>query len=428
MRPIVKGSTDQSVIVRIVDSTDGTPEEAVEHNSSGISLWYRREGGSVSSITPVALASANSAHSDGGIEHLDDGYYRIDLPDAAVSTGANGVTVGGTVTGMVVIGCYVPLVDFNVYAANVTVGTNTDKSGYALSASGITAIWDALTSGLSAVGSIGKLLVDNINATISSRLPTASYTAPLDAAGTRNALGLSSANLDTQLGDIPTVAEFNARTIVSANYALESTLTAMKGATFDTNTDSLEALRNRGDAAWTTATGFSTHTAADVWAVATRVLTAGTNIVLAKGTGITGFNDLSAAQVNAEVDTALADYDGPTQAEMVSEINTLGSYVTTRTLASAAYATAATQTAHTGQLSGIANNTDSLVNADLEVTDVPPATSTMKQRIGWLFALARNKVLQTATTQTLRNDGDTDDIATAGHSDDGTTYTRNEWQ
>jgi hypothetical protein len=36
-------------------------------------------------------------------------------------------------------------------------------------------------------------------------------------------------------------------------------------------------------------------------------LTAGTNIVLAKGTGITGFNDLSAAQVNAEVDTGLAD-------------------------------------------------------------------------------------------------------------------------
>ena len=51
----------------------------------------------------------------------------------------------------------------------------------------------------------------------------------------------------------------------------------------------------------------STHAAVDVWAVGTRTLTAGTNIVLAKGTGVTGFNDLSAAQVNAEVDTALAD-------------------------------------------------------------------------------------------------------------------------
>jgi 3D (Asp-Asp-Asp) domain-containing protein len=50
--------------------------------------------------------------------------------------------------------------------------------------------------------------------------------------------------------------------------------------TFDQTTDSCEALRDRGDAAWTTATGFSTHSAADVWAVATRVLTAGTNIQL----------------------------------------------------------------------------------------------------------------------------------------------------
>jgi hypothetical protein len=32
--------------------------------------------------------------------------------------------------------------------------------------------------------------------------------------------------------------------------------------------------------------------------------------------GLAGLNDLSAAEVNAEVDTALADYDGPTNAEM----------------------------------------------------------------------------------------------------------------
>jgi hypothetical protein len=60
----------------------------------------------------------------------------------------------------------------------VTVGTNADKTGYGLSAAAVQAIWDALTSALSTVGSIGKLLVDNINATISSRLATSGYTAP----------------------------------------------------------------------------------------------------------------------------------------------------------------------------------------------------------------------------------------------------------
>ena len=109
-RPIVRGSTDQSVVIRIVDATDGTPETGVEHNTSGIDLWYRREGGSRVAITEAALAAADSAHADGGIEHIGDGYYRLDLPDAAVADGANHVTVGGTVTGMVVIGADHPLV------------------------------------------------------------------------------------------------------------------------------------------------------------------------------------------------------------------------------------------------------------------------------------------------------------------------------
>lgn len=59
--------------------------------------------------------------------------------------------------------------------------------------------------------------------------------------------------------------------------------------------DTGELQTNQGN--WLTATGFSIHSAADVWAVATRVLTAGTNL-----------NDLSAAQVNTECDTALSDY------------------------------------------------------------------------------------------------------------------------
>lgn len=140
----------------------------------------------------------------------------------------------------------------------VTAGTVSDKTGYALSSGGVQAIWDTLTSALSTVGSIGKLLVDNINATIGSRatqtsvdtvdtvvdaiqaktdnLPsspaavgsamtlaadsvTASALAAdavaeiqsglstLTAAGVRTAVGLASANLDTQLDALPTAAE-----------------------------------------------------------------------------------------------------------------------------------------------------------------------------------------------------------------------------
>lgn len=45
----------------------------------------------------------------------------------------------------------------------------------------------------------------------------------LDAEGVRTAVGLASDNLDTQLGDLPTVAEFQARTLVAAAYFDPST-------------------------------------------------------------------------------------------------------------------------------------------------------------------------------------------------------------
>lgn len=69
---------------------------------------------------------------------------------------------------------------------------------------------------------------------------------------------------------IPTITDL---TNLPATAALEATLTTMKGATFSGTTDSLEAIRDRGDTAWITATGFSTHSAADVWSNVTRTLT-----------------------------------------------------------------------------------------------------------------------------------------------------------
>lgn len=52
--------------------------------------------------------------------------------------------------------------------AAVTVGTNNDKTGYSLSAAGVQAIWDALTSALTTAGSIGKKLADWIIGTLST--------------------------------------------------------------------------------------------------------------------------------------------------------------------------------------------------------------------------------------------------------------------
>jgi antitoxin component HigA of HigAB toxin-antitoxin module len=83
--------------------------------------------------------------------------------------------------------------------AGVTVSTNNDKTGYALSAAGVQAIWDSLTSALTTVGSIGKRISDNLDALISSRMATFTYTAPPTVAAIRTEMDTNStklANLD----------------------------------------------------------------------------------------------------------------------------------------------------------------------------------------------------------------------------------------
>jgi hypothetical protein len=66
--------------------------------------------------------------------------------------------------------------------------------------------------------------LDNLDATVSSRLASASYTAPLSAAGTRTAVGLASANLDTQLSTIAGYIDTEVGT-------LQTTATAIKAKT-----------------------------------------------------------------------------------------------------------------------------------------------------------------------------------------------------
>jgi hypothetical protein len=119
-------------------------------------------------------------------------------------------------------------------------------------------------------------------------LPAASY----DALITNGLNDISTAQVNTEVDtaltdyDGPTNTEMVARTIVSANYAtaanlatvdsivdailvdtgttLPATLTDISGATFSTSTDSLEAIRNRGDAAWVTGGGGSAPTVSQI--------------------------------------------------------------------------------------------------------------------------------------------------------------------
>lgn len=75
-------------------------------------------------------------------------------------------------------------------------------------------------------------------------------------------------------------------------------------------------------------------------------------------------------------------------------------------------------TAQTGDAYGLLNG------AQTEPAAVPASNASPVVKIGYVFAKMRNKRLTTATTDKLRNDGDSADIASATISDDGTTFTK----
>lgn len=152
--------------------------------------------------------------------------------------------------------------------------------------------------------------------------------------GTFNNLGGTAQTADhtSTIADIPTVAEFNARTIPSADYfdpVADTVANVTLVATTTTNTDmrgtdnallaaSYTAPDNAGiTQIQTDISNLNDITAADVWSVATRELTSGSNIVLAKGVGLTGLNDISVSDIftGQMIESYAADGVAPTLAQ-----------------------------------------------------------------------------------------------------------------
>jgi hypothetical protein len=152
--------------------------------------------------------------------------------------------------------------------------------------------------------------------------------------------------------------------------------------TFDETTDSLEATRDN-------------------------IGTTGAALSLAKGAQITGFNDLSAAQVNTEADTALAD---------------VGVTTTVTGRIDVAVSSRATPAQVNAEVLDVLN-VDTFAEPGQEA---PPATTTLVKKIGWLYKAFRNRVTQDATTMKIYADDGTTVDAKATVSDNGTTYDRNE--
>jgi hypothetical protein len=164
--------------------------------------------------------------------------------------------------------------------AGVTVTTNNDKTGYSLSAAAVQAIWDAATSALTTAGSIGKKLTDW---TILTSTTTA------DAVW--NAVA-SSYNVALSMG-----SKLNA-----SGSAGDPWITALPGA-YGAGT----AGKIVGDNINTTISSRASQVSVDDLPTNAELATSQAAADDATLAAIAALNNLSAAQVNAEADTALVD-------------------------------------------------------------------------------------------------------------------------
>jgi hypothetical protein len=139
VRIIRKGTTSQSVYVEVLDSTSttGGRKTGLVFNTSSLTGYYVRNGGTATAITLATLAAANSAWATGGFKEVDatnmPGVYRLDVPDAALATGVGDsvvITLKGA-AGMVQVSTEIQLgpVDANVKQINDVTVTGAGTAG-----------------------------------------------------------------------------------------------------------------------------------------------------------------------------------------------------------------------------------------------------------------------------------------------------------
>ena len=265
---------DTAVVVPVnvcplIDDTDfKTRETAVAYNAAGMDLvWNFVTSAGV--VTQTAVTPTTAGVYDWA--HAGDAMYTIEIP---ASGGAS---------------------------------INNDTEGYGYFTGICTGVlaWRGPTICFRASG-VNDKLCDSAYDTTRGLAGTALPGAAAEAAGGLYTRGTGAGQINQDAnGRIDSNVAAMAANVLTAAATAADFGTEIAAAVWNAATSSMTTAGSIGKklADWTI------HSAADVWAVATRVLTAGTNIALAKGTGVTGFNDLSAADVRTAVGLASANLD-----------------------------------------------------------------------------------------------------------------------
>lgn len=276
---IAPGSTDQSIYMKLVDSTAGTPETGL--TIANLSACYVRDGADHSASTALtALATVTTAHTDNYAIEIDStacpGLYRIDYPDAAFAAGVarvqlivTGAAIDPAVIEVELVPWLTPITGATVRAVNAADAALSTYAGGAVA---------SVTAGVNVTAIGGQAASAAAPVTFPAAVGTSTYaggaavpgdamtlTGAYDAAKTAaqastaltNAMWTDAraAKLDFLTGAVATAAKL--LSLVQSLARKDVTVDADIGGTYDDATDSLQAIRDRGDAAWLSSAGGS---------------------------------------------------------------------------------------------------------------------------------------------------------------------------
>ncbi len=360
--------------------------------------WGTYDGGTGASITMTGLATSDiEIYKDGGMTQRssDAGYTLLDTDgiDLDSITGIQGISID--LSNNSDAGFYAAGSQYFVVVSSVTVDGQTVN---------FVAGWFEIRSTTRGLG--GTALPDAA-AGAAGGLPT-------DSTGKTSFNDLSAAQVNTEAD----TAISDAALATAASLSTVDTVVDGIQLDLDNGIDGLGAIA-------ALINGLNDIAATDVWAAATRTLTANTN-----------FNDLDAAGVRSAVGLAAADLD-----TQIATLATAAALATVDTVVDGIQTDLDNGVDGLGALKTLIDALNDISAADVnaQVLDVmntdtfaepgqaaPPATASLVNKIGYLYKNWRNKKEQTSSTFSLYDDAGTTVDQKATVSDAAGTSTKEE--
>jgi hypothetical protein len=450
---IVAGATSQSINVFIQDSSStigaglGAVAPAGGSLLTGTIAYYSFSGanaGSVS-IALAVLATVGTAWTTAGIVTIDDthmkGVVRLDLPNAVLAA-AKGRSVTVVISGGTNMAPCVLEIELESWDNQVAIAQTGDSyarlgapAGASVSADLAAVEANALAAKNSTAGLTftvaGKVDADvydwngtAVSAPATAGIPEVNVKNIVNAAAVLDANNLLKVDVADWLGTVvatPATAGIPDVNVKNINNVSTSPVTTVKAVQGLTTADTI--------ATYTGNTPQTGDSFARLGAPAGASIEADIAAINAKTTNLPA-TPASATNITAGTITTVTNLtNAPTAGDFTATMKTsIGTAVAASAVASV---TGNVGGNVTGSVGSVVGNTDQtgdvyalLTGANTEVTSVPTSTDTLVNMLKWLFALARNKLTQTATTTLLRNNADGATIGTSTISDDGTTFTR----